>query len=89
MYAYEQCLLALSTHPDIYFEATSYLQQMSQLMTEKGDALMSRHYAEEAINLYEKAVKSCMNNSSLIYFAYADFEEVNTTTFLLKIDFKG
>ena len=32
MFAYEQCILAMATHPDIYFEAVNYLQQMSNIM---------------------------------------------------------
>jgi cleavage stimulation factor subunit 3 len=75
MFAYEQCLLYLATHPDIYYEATSYLQQMSILMAEKCDAVMGRHYANEAVNLYERAISTFMKHNMLIYFAYCDFEE--------------
>ena len=32
MFAYEQFLLSMATHPDVYFEAISYLQQMSLMM---------------------------------------------------------
>ncbi|CAF0768409.1 unnamed protein product [Brachionus calyciflorus] len=75
MYAYEQCLLSLATHPDIYFEATSYLQQMSSIMEEKCDAVLAKFYANEAVNLYERAIESFMKKNALIYFAYCDFEE--------------
>lgn len=76
MFAYEQCLLCMATHPDIYFEETAYLQHMSYLMAEKCDAAMSKHYAAEAINLYERAINTFMKHNMLIYFAYCDFEEV-------------
>lgn len=75
IYAYDQCLLYMGTHPDIHYEAASYLQQMSLLMAEKCDAMMSRHYANECINLYEKAINSFMKHNMLIYFAYCDYEE--------------
>lgn len=76
MYAYEQCLLSLANHPDIYFEVTSYLQNISTLMEEKSDAVLSKFYANEAINIYERAINGFMRKNPLIYFAYCDFEEV-------------
>ena len=76
MFAYDQCLLNMGTHPDIHYEAATYLQQMSLLMAEKCDAMMSRHYANECIGLYEKAINSFMKHNMLIYFAYCDYEEV-------------
>jgi hypothetical protein len=36
MFAYEQCLLCLSHHPDIWIEAAMYLEQASKLLAEKG-----------------------------------------------------
>lgn len=36
MFAYEQCLLCLGYHPDIWIEAASYLEQSSKLLSEKG-----------------------------------------------------
>lgn len=36
MFAYEQCLLCLGHHPDIWIEAASYLEQSSKLLAEKG-----------------------------------------------------
>ena len=40
MFAYEQCLLCLAYHPDVWIEAASYLEQSSKILTEKG--VMSR-----------------------------------------------
>jgi len=82
MFAIEQSLLSMATHPDIHFEAVNYLQQMSVSMAEKCEATASRHYAEEAINMFERSIKSFMKNNMLIYFAYADYEEVSNNFFI-------
>ncbi len=44
MFAYEQCLLCLGHHPDIWIEAALYLEQSSKLLTEKG--------VSESCNIY-------------------------------------
>jgi len=36
MFAYEQCLLCLGHHPDVWIEAAAYLEQASKLLSEKG-----------------------------------------------------
>jgi hypothetical protein len=36
MFAYEQCLLCLGHHPDIWYEAASYLEHSSRILSEKG-----------------------------------------------------
>ena len=36
MFAYEQGLLCLGHHPDMWIEAASYLEHSSRLLTEKG-----------------------------------------------------
>jgi len=36
MFAYEQCLLCLSHHPDVWYEAALYLETVAKQMTEKG-----------------------------------------------------
>ena len=33
-------------------------------------------FADEAGSIYERAVTTLMKNNMLVYFAYADFEEV-------------
>ena len=83
MFAIEQSLLSMATHPDIHFEAVNYLQQMSVSMAEKCEATASRHYAEEAINMFERSIKSFMKNNMLMYFAYADYEEVSINFLLI------
>lgn len=47
MFAYEQCLLVLGHHPDIWYEAAQYLEQSSKLLAEKGvrdDTLLAESY---------------------------------------------
>jgi len=75
MFAYEQCLLCLGHHPDIWIEAASYLDQSSKILVEKGDANPGKIFADEAAAIYERAINSLMKKNMLIYFAYADFEE--------------
>ncbi|CAG5134130.1 unnamed protein product [Candidula unifasciata] len=75
MFAYEQCLLCLGHHPDIWIEAASYLDQSSKILTEKGDQNSGKLFADEAAAIYERAINSLMKKNMLIYFAYADFEE--------------
>ena len=36
MFAYEQCLLCMAHHPDIWIEAAVFLEQASKLLGEKG-----------------------------------------------------
>lgn len=36
MFAYEQCLLVLGHHPDVWYESAQYLEQSSKLLAEKG-----------------------------------------------------
>jgi len=75
MFAFEQCLLVLSYHPDIWFEAAQYLHETSLILAEKSQISLSKQFAQETSNLYERAIKTFMRNNILIHFAYADFEE--------------
>lgn len=36
MFAFEQCLLCVGHHPDIWYEAAQFLDQSSKLLVEKG-----------------------------------------------------
>ncbi|KAG8193841.1 hypothetical protein JTE90_029573 [Oedothorax gibbosus] len=75
MFAYEQCLLCLGHHPDIWYEAALFLEQSCKLLTEKGDLSAGKMYAEEAAAVYERATSSFLKTNQLLHFAYADFEE--------------
>jgi len=73
--AYEQCLLCLGYHTDLWYEACAYLEQISRQYSEKGDAHLSKRFLDEASTLYERAIQTYMRSNMLIHFAYADFEE--------------
>lgn len=91
MYAYEQWLLAMPKHPDIWVEYAAYLQEQSARMADKSGSTgpndksnvpaandvgaWARVYAQEAVQVFERALTTCPL-SPLVYFAYADFEEV-------------
>jgi len=73
--AYEQCLLCLSHHPDIWYEAALYLQESCKTLSEKGDVNASKKFSEEAQQIYERAISGPLRKNQLLFFAYADFEE--------------
>ncbi|KAK2187952.1 hypothetical protein NP493_149g04059 [Ridgeia piscesae] len=75
MFAYEQCLLCLGHHPDIWIEAAVFLEQASKLLTEKGDQNTGKLFADEAASMYERAITTILKSNMLNHFAYADFEE--------------
>jgi len=77
MFAYEQCLLCLGHHPDIWFEAATYLQDTSRTLQEKGDVETAKNFLEQASQLYERAISGVLRGCMLLYFSYADFEEQN------------
>ena len=43
---------------------------------EMQDQTAGKLFADEAAAIYERAINSLMKKNTLIYFAYADFEEV-------------
>ncbi|CAF2004236.1 unnamed protein product [Rotaria magnacalcarata] len=73
--AYEQCLLCLGYHADLWYEACAYLEQISRTFSERGDAHLTKRFLDEASALYERAIQTYMRSNMLIYFAYTDFEE--------------
>jgi len=77
MFAYEQSLLCLGHHPDIWYEAALFLQESSKTLQEKGDVDSSKLFLEQASQLFERAVSGVMKKCALLYFTYADFEEQN------------
>ncbi|CAF0946428.1 unnamed protein product [Rotaria sordida] len=72
---YEQCLLCLGYHADLWYEACAYLEQTSRTYSERGDAHLTKRFLDEASTLYERAIQTYMRSNMLIHFAYADFEE--------------
>jgi len=77
MFAYEQSLLCLGHHPDIWYEAALFLQESSKTLQEKGDVDSSKLFLEQASQLFERAVTGVMRKCALLYFTFADFEEQN------------
>ncbi|CAF4460562.1 unnamed protein product [Rotaria socialis] len=73
--AYEQCLLCLGYHPDLWYEACAFLEQTSREYSDKGDAHLTKRFLDDAAILYERSVQTFMRSNMLIHFAYADFEE--------------
>jgi cleavage stimulation factor subunit 3 len=47
MFAFEQCLLCLGHHPNVWYEAALFLQESSRILAEKGVKTFSKE------NLYE------------------------------------
>lgn len=54
MFAYEQCLLVLGHHPDIWYEAAQYLEQSSKLLAEKG----VRDTTLQSLNVFYMSTRS-------------------------------
>eukprot|EP00088_Acartia_fossae_P014893 TRINITY_DN1804_c1_g1_i2.p1 TRINITY_DN1804_c1_g1~~TRINITY_DN1804_c1_g1_i2.p1 ORF type:complete len:714 (+),score=161.43 TRINITY_DN1804_c1_g1_i2:55-2196(+) len=77
MFAYEQCLLCLGHHPDIWLEAALYLQETAKTMQEKADVNTAESFLEQTSQLYERAISGVLSHCTLLYFSYADFEEQN------------
>ncbi|KAL1245264.1 Cleavage stimulation factor subunit [Trichinella spiralis] len=75
IYAYEQALLCFSFHCNIWYEASVFIQQASDLLMERGDAKLGMSLMNANISLFERAVHSLKLNNMLLHFAYADFEE--------------
>uniref|UniRef100_UPI00358F54D8 cleavage stimulation factor subunit 3 isoform X2 n=1 Tax=Myxine glutinosa TaxID=7769 RepID=UPI00358F54D8 len=75
MFAYEQCLLVLGHHPDIWYEAAQFLEQSSKVLSEKGDVNNAKVFSDEAGAMYERAVGTVLKQNMLLYFAFADYEE--------------
>ncbi|EDV26461.1 uncharacterized protein TRIADDRAFT_21977, partial [Trichoplax adhaerens] len=75
MFAYEQCLLVMGHHADVWNEAALFLESMSKVLSEKGDMQLGRELSQEAANVYQRAVDGLLKNNMLLYFAFADFEE--------------
>lgn len=75
MFAYEQCLLVLGHHPELWYEAAQYLVRTSQELIESGDMNGGKKMGDEASELYRRATNVLMKKNPLIHFAYANFEE--------------
>lgn len=70
MFAYEQCLLVLGHHPDIWYEAAQYLEQSSKLLAEKG----VRDETFQILKPDEYAVTSAQNCPLTDFFSLSGYE---------------
>ncbi|KAI5717568.1 hypothetical protein M8J77_008014 [Diaphorina citri] len=75
MFAFEQALLCMGHHPDIWFEAAQFLEQSARTLLEKGDVNAAKLFSDEVSAVYERATNTILKNSQILHFAYADFEE--------------
>ena len=87
MFAYEQCILCLGHHPDVWYEYASYLDEKSKMMAEKGDMNSHKTLQDDVSSIYERATSTLLSTNILVNFAYADFEEVFTFCCHLFINF--
>ncbi|XP_054160446.1 cleavage stimulation factor subunit 3-like [Oppia nitens] len=74
-FAYEQCILCLGHHPDVWYEFASYIEEKSKEMGEKGNMNEQKTLQEEVSAIYDRATTTLLSTNILINFAYADFEE--------------
>lgn len=52
VYAYEQALLCLGYYPDVWYEASQFLQEASKKLEAKGDVKTSQQFTAETIRKY-------------------------------------
>ncbi|XP_065896661.1 cleavage stimulation factor subunit 3-like [Dysidea avara] len=75
MFGYKQCLLVYGHHPDIWYEAVSYLENASKSANDRGDNTLAKQFEEDAREMYSTAITNVMKGNLLINFSFADFEE--------------
>ncbi|XP_065364835.1 protein suppressor of forked [Calliphora vicina] len=75
MFATEQCLLVLTHHPAVWHQAAQFLDQSSKALADKGDTQAAKIFGDECANILERSINGVLNKNSLLYFAFADFEE--------------
>lgn len=46
-------------------------------------------FSDEAANIYERAISTLLKKNMLLYFAYADYEEVSQNSDVLILKRKG
>ncbi|CAH1120995.1 unnamed protein product [Ceutorhynchus assimilis] len=73
-FAFEQCLLCMGHHPDVWLRAARHLEFSSKILVEKGDLNASNVVNEQVAHIFGRAI-AILNRNMFLYFAYADFEE--------------
>jgi cleavage stimulation factor subunit 3 len=85
MFAYEQSFLCLAYHPDIWFEAANFLNQESKILMKLNNDIEAKKLYIETEKLFDRAIDTFMKDNLLLYFAYADYEEVFLSIYEIKI----
>ena len=75
MFAYEQCLLCLGHHPNIWLEAALFLQDSAKILAEKGEVDNSKMFLEQTEAFYDRVTGGVLKKCMLLHFAFADFQE--------------
>uniref|UniRef100_A0AC34R5A3 Suppressor of forked domain-containing protein n=1 Tax=Panagrolaimus sp. JU765 TaxID=591449 RepID=A0AC34R5A3_9BILA len=75
IYAYDQALLSLGYHADIWYESACFHEKIVAELKEHGDTKVADVIAAETSKLYIRATSGLMKETPLIHFAHADFEE--------------
>lgn len=68
----------MAYHSDLWHEAACYLKNQKDPLKQLGsltDDQITEITETASVSLYERAINSFMNRSSLVHLAYADFEE--------------
>ena len=55
IFAYEQCLLVMGHHPELWYEAAQFLVRMSRDLIDSGDMIGGKKLGDEAADLYRRA----------------------------------
>eukprot|EP00795_Rhopilema_esculentum_P005315 gene5315-484_t len=79
-FAYEQALLTMGFHPDMWYEAALFLESHSKQMMERGDITTGNKLADDAASFYERSTSTLLKSNLMLHFAYADFEESRKRT---------
>ena len=65
MFAYEQCLLVLGHHPEMWYEAAQFLVRSSQEFIDAGEMHAGKRLGDEAAELYKRATGQLMKRNPL------------------------
>lgn len=67
VYAYEQALLCLGYYPDVWHEASQFLQEASKKLEAKGDVKTSQQFTAETIRKASSFVIGCFRTLRTCY----------------------
>ena len=72
IFAYEQCLLVMGHHPELWYEAAQFLVRMSRDLIDSGDMIGGKKLGDEAADLYRRATdktRGLMKDRSHIFLS--------------------